>query len=302
MKEVPQFLSSYGVSLSLALTLTTLIYILKRTKQNQRAPDSTMKLTVPRGPICLPFVGNLLQLGSRPFEKLFEMTKHYGPVFQIKLGSETVVVLNGTDTIREALIDYGTEFAGRPKLYMIHAILKGKGLISSPFNDDYSEHKNFLLKALRRFGKRHSSLEINCLQTIRETLDEYRASTDLTSEEFTHSTLKNSLSQIASQNILTMTFGNRMHDKQMFGTLMDLITENFKNSAISGAFNFLPVTRIFKACILKNAVRCSVFLNDLISEKIKEFNEHATFEYMVERERQEQCVEGNFGGWHLKTQ
>ncbi len=297
MLEMSKLINNYGLTVSLALTLTTLAYILKRKHKQQKVTESSMKLTVPRGPVCLPFVGNLLQLGSRPFEKLFQMADKYGPIFQIKLGSETVVVLNGTDTIREALLDYGTEFAGRPKLYMIHATLKGKGLISSPFNDDYSEHKNFLQKALRRFGKRHSSLEVNCLQTIRETLDEYRSSTDLKSNEFTHYTLKNSLSQIASQNILTMTFGNRMHDKQTFRKLMDLITDNFKNSAISGAFNFLPVTRIFKTYILKNVLRCSVFLNDLISEKIKEFNEHATFEEIATREDDdglEQFIDGKF--------
>ena len=232
-----------------------------------------MKLNVPRGPISLPLIGNMLQLGTRPYETLFNMWRDYGPLFQIKLGTETIVVLNGCDVVREALVTHGTEFAGRPQLYMIHATLKGKGLISSPYNHDYMEHKHFLLTNFNRFGKRRSSLEVNCLEGIRETLDTYRAKTD-SNLEFVSSKLKNSLSQIASQNILTITFGSRIHDKDLFGTLMDLVAENFKSAAIGGAFNFLPATRVFSAFLLGNVLRCSAFLNDLISEKMGEFNEY----------------------------
>ena len=93
----------------------------------------------------------------------------------------------------------------------------------------------------------------------------------------TNSFMKNSLAQITSQNVLTMTFGNRMHDKHTFSTLMDLISENFKNTGVSAAFNFLPITRIFQTFILKNVFKCSEFLNNLISEKMKEFNDTTDF-------------------------
>lgn len=83
------------------------------------------KLDVPRGPISLPLVGNLIQLGDRPHEKMMQWVKKYGPIYQVYLGSQLVVVLNGTETIREALIGQAETFAGRPKLYMIHATLKG---------------------------------------------------------------------------------------------------------------------------------------------------------------------------------
>jgi hypothetical protein len=264
--------------ISVVIVLIYLIYLNKFQKNPKTSnPESqNTELTVPHGPMSLPMIGNLLQLGDRPFETLFKWSDLYGPIFQIKLGSEKVVILNGTDTIREALIDYGNEFAGRPKLYMIHATLKGKGLISSPYNEDYAEHKRFLLSKFNRFGKRRSSLEINCLQTIRETFEDYRQHMD-NNLEYTNSNLKNSLSQIASQNILTMTFGDRILDRRLFSKLMDLIAENFKNAAVSSVFNFLPVSRVFKTYILKNVFKCSEFLNDLIPEKMNEFNEFTDF-------------------------
>jgi hypothetical protein len=257
------------ILITIIMILLFVMYANKRIR-NKINNNSSMKLDVPFGPRSYPIVGNLIQLGKRPFETLFKWSYEYGPIFQIKLGNQTVVVLNQTDIIREALLGNENEFAGRPKIYMMHATLKGKGIISSPFNDDYSEHKKFLLNSFNRFGKRRSSLEVNCLQTISETLDNYRETMN-TNLESNHlkKNLKNSLSQIASQNILTITFGNRMHDKHMFTKLMDLIAENFKNAAVSSAFNFLPVSRIFKTYILKNVFKCNEFLNDLISQKMK---------------------------------
>ena len=260
-----------------SICISLFCMIMKQKKKETRDDEEEVELNVPNGPLGIPFLGNILQLGNRPFETLFKWRSEYGPIFKINLGSKTVVVLNGTKIIREALVEHGDEFAGRPHLYMIHATLKGKGVISSPYNTDYNEHKKFLLNTFNRFGKRRSSLENNCLQTIRETLDEYREKMDH-EFDYTNVFMKNSLSQITSQNVLTMTFGNRMHDKRTFSILMDLISENFKNTAISAAFNFLPITRIFQTYILKNAFKCSEFLNNLISEKVKEFNDSCDFD------------------------
>ncbi len=266
--------------------------------------DDKMKLKVPNGPISLPLIGNMLQLGSKPFEKLFEWSYKYGPIFKIKLGSQTIVVLNGTDVIREALIENEEEFAGRPKLYMIHATLKGKGVISSPYNQDYTEHKRFLISSFNKFGKRRSSLETNCLQTIRETLDDYREKMDV-NLDCANMFMKNSLSQIASQNVLTMTFGTRMHDKKTFSILMDLISENFKNTAVSAAFNFLPISRIFQTYILKNVFKCSEFLNTLISEKMKEFDDFTSFDQIneslnIEKSNKEDSQDSNIIECYLR--
>lgn len=217
---------------------------------NDESDDTKSELNVPRVSFRLPVVGHILRLGERPYESMQRLADKYGPVYSLYLGQQQVVVLNGADTIRDALINHGDEFAGRPKLYMIHSTLKGKGVISSPYNPDFFEHKKFLMTKISQFSRRRSSLETNCLQTIRETLDDYREHIDH-NFEYTNDFVKNSLSQITSQNVLTMTFGNRMHDKEKFSYLMDLINENFKMTGVAAAFNFIPLTRIFKTVILK---------------------------------------------------
>lgn len=87
--------------------------------------DKPFELDVPKGPISFPLVGNLIQLGDRAHETMMKWAKTYGPIYQVYLGSQRVVVLNGTEIIREALIGQSEVFASRPQLYMIHAFLKG---------------------------------------------------------------------------------------------------------------------------------------------------------------------------------
>lgn len=97
----------------------------EETDDCEQEETSGFKLDVPKGPISFPIVGNLIQLGDRPHEKMMRWAKTYGPIYQLYLGSQRVVVLNGAKLVREALVDQSETFAGRPKLYMIHATLKG---------------------------------------------------------------------------------------------------------------------------------------------------------------------------------
>ena len=239
------------ISLCLLIICSTLICILIHHRQKQREEEEAkFSLNVPSIPFAFPFLGNILQLGERAYETMQRWSYIYGPIYSLYLGQQQVVVLNRPELIREALITYADEFAGRPKLYMTHSTLKGKGLISSPYNSDFFEHKKFLIQKINKFGRRRSSLETNCLQTIRETLDDYRERIDR-NFEYSNNHLKNSLSQITSQNVLTMTFGPQMHNKETLRMLTDLIMINFKSTSIAAAFNFLPVARIFRTFIFK---------------------------------------------------
>ena len=199
------------------------------------------------------------------------LTKTYGQIFRAEFGAQNVVIINSTDLIREAIIDQYEQFAGRPFLFMTHQCLKGKGLISSPYNKDFKEHRRFLLSSFNRFGKRQCKLESNCIESIKEVLNEIRETTDQSC--VTKSTVfKNRISQVASKNILQLTFGEKNFDKNMFSCLMDLLTANFQNTSVAAAYNFIPITRIFQRSILKNATLCEEFLNKLVDQHIESYN------------------------------
>ncbi|CAF2754987.1 unnamed protein product [Rotaria sp. Silwood2] len=224
--------------------------------------------TVPDGPRPWPIVGNLLQLGYRPYETIYRWSKmpKYGPIFRLHLGSQSVVVLNSTSVIREALHDHSETFAGRPYLHMIHATLHGKGVISAPYGREFNEHKNFLIKSFNRFGRRRrSSLENGCLDEIRLVSEKLR---EKQSSPFR---IGNMLSQIACNNICTLTFG-RYFETMNMTNLFEKINENFNQTATIACFNFLPFTRRFKNNIFENVNDCNRVIQKLVDERETNFD------------------------------
>ena len=98
----------HTVLLGLFLAIITLVlcYLKKKHQTN-----------LPPGPTGFPVVGYLPFLGPQPREKLLKLTKDYGDIFTIKMGSFTVVVLNGRKVIKEALITNGGVFDTRPGFF-----------------------------------------------------------------------------------------------------------------------------------------------------------------------------------------
>jgi cytochrome P450 family 77 subfamily A len=72
---------------------------------------------LPPGPPGWPIVGNLVQviLQRRPFMYVVgDLRKKYGPIFTLKMGARTMVIISSSDLIHEALIKRGPSFANRP--------------------------------------------------------------------------------------------------------------------------------------------------------------------------------------------
>lgn len=62
-----------------------------------------------------PIVGNLFDM-SKTHLVLTEWASKYGPVFRFNLFGEEIVVLNDYESINEALVTRGSDFAGRPHM------------------------------------------------------------------------------------------------------------------------------------------------------------------------------------------
>ncbi|XP_036403174.1 cytochrome P450 1B1 [Megalops cyprinoides] len=105
----------------------------------------------PPGPFPWPVIGNAVQLGSAPHIYFTRMAKKYGEVFQIKLGSRVVVVLNG-EAIRTALIKKGADFAGRPDFTSFRFISNGKSMAFGNYNDWWKVHRKVAQTTVRTFS------------------------------------------------------------------------------------------------------------------------------------------------------
>ncbi|KAF3780005.1 Costunolide synthase [Nymphaea thermarum] len=68
---------------------------------------------LPPGPVGLPFLGSLLQLGDKVNESLYSLSKRYGPLMAIRLGMKTVVVVSSANMAEEVLHKHDRAFSGR---------------------------------------------------------------------------------------------------------------------------------------------------------------------------------------------
>ena len=67
----------------------------------------------PPGPPALPFVGMLPFFSKHLHLELHQLAKKYGNIFQLRVGGRTVVVLNGVETIKQALVKQADSFNAR---------------------------------------------------------------------------------------------------------------------------------------------------------------------------------------------
>lgn len=72
---------------------------------------------LPPGPVGWPLVGNLVQvlLQRRAFMYIVrDLRKKYGPIFTMKMGQRTLIIVSSANLIHEALVRKGPIFASRP--------------------------------------------------------------------------------------------------------------------------------------------------------------------------------------------
>ncbi|KAG8445779.1 hypothetical protein GDO86_010532 [Hymenochirus boettgeri] len=140
------------IPVSLLLCIATCLFLYKviHGKNSQNYPP---------GPKPLPLIGNLHTLGLRkPYLKLMELSKTYGSVFSVHIGSERTVVLCGYDTVKDALVNHAEEFAERPRIPIIEQISKGYGVMFS-HGENWRVMRRFTLSTLRDLGMGKRSLE-----------------------------------------------------------------------------------------------------------------------------------------------
>ncbi|KAH9323606.1 hypothetical protein KI387_018245 [Taxus chinensis] len=68
---------------------------------------------LPPGPPGWPIIGNLFQLGRKPNESLFALSKRYGPLMTLSLGMKTTVIVSSPEMAKEFLRTHDHVFAGR---------------------------------------------------------------------------------------------------------------------------------------------------------------------------------------------
>ncbi|KAJ6404648.1 hypothetical protein OIU84_012751 [Salix udensis] len=71
------------------------------------------RTVLPPGPRQLPIIGNILALGDKPHQTLAHLSRTYGPLMTLRLGTITTIVVSSPDIAKEALQKHDQAFSSR---------------------------------------------------------------------------------------------------------------------------------------------------------------------------------------------
>ncbi|KAL1410449.1 hypothetical protein Q8F55_004460 [Vanrija albida] len=140
-------LSSMHVQLALAAVLLSLAVY-------QYATYARGRVHLP-GPAPWPVLGNLPQLGRHAALTLTSWSRHYGPVFKLRMGEREVVVINTAAASKELLSDKGGAFISRPTFHNFHQVLAssaGTTIGTSPWDESCKRRRKAAATALNRLN------------------------------------------------------------------------------------------------------------------------------------------------------
>ncbi|XP_054617784.1 cytochrome P450 2K4-like isoform X1 [Dunckerocampus dactyliophorus] len=191
----------------------------------------------PPGPRPLPLLGNLLQLDlKRPYNTLVELSKKYGPVFTVYLGSKKVVVLAGYQTVKEALVNHANEFGDRDTLRIVTEYNKGHGVLWSN-GDSWKDMRHFALTNLRDFGMGKKACEDKIIEESQHLMEVIRK---INGESFdTTQPINYAVSNIIS----SIVYGSRFeYDDPEFTAMVDEMNRKIQlaGSPSAQVFNMFP--------------------------------------------------------------
>ncbi|CAN6312679.1 unnamed protein product [Urochloa humidicola] len=107
--EIPPVASLVAVVLATVLFLVT---ILRRWKHYH----PKRKYNLPPSPRPWPVIGNLNLIGTLPHRSIHELSKRYGPLMSLRLGSFPVIVGSSVDAARLILKTHDLAFIDRPRM------------------------------------------------------------------------------------------------------------------------------------------------------------------------------------------
>ncbi|XP_069823407.1 cytochrome P450 2D17-like [Dendropsophus ebraccatus] len=230
---------------------------------------------LPPGPKGIPFLGNTLQVDFKnPAETVRQLRKEFGDVFSFQYFYKKLVVLNGFEMMKEALINKAEDIADRPQLPIFEKVGYAgdtKGISVARYGSSWKEQKRFALTTLRNFGMGKKSLEERVTEEAQWLRSVFRSQKG-------HFNPQLHIHNAVSNVICSIAFGDRFdYDDAKFQHLISLfdVALKSKHGFLYQVLNEIPIL-LNIPWLVNRALRLEheviKFLREMVLEHKKNWN------------------------------
>ncbi|XP_057827800.2 cytochrome P450 750A1 [Cryptomeria japonica] len=149
-------MSVSAIGLAIFLFTVLLSFLLGWARKNNG------RLSLP-GPLALPIIGNLHQLGALPHRSLQRLAEKHGPIMLVKMGFVPVVVASSSETAKHFLKTHDLNFANRPSIAAAkYLFYNHKDIVFAPYGDYWRNMRKICMLELL------SAQRIESFNSVRE--------------------------------------------------------------------------------------------------------------------------------------
>uniref|UniRef100_A0A2K6AFU0 Steroid 17-alpha-hydroxylase/17,20 lyase n=1 Tax=Mandrillus leucophaeus TaxID=9568 RepID=A0A2K6AFU0_MANLE len=150
-----------------ALLLLTLAYLFW---PRRRCPGAKY----PKSLLSLPLVGSLpfLPRHGHMHNNFFKLQKKYGPIYSVRMGTKTTVIVGHHQLAKEVLIKKGKDFSGRPQVTTLDILSNNrKGIAFADYGAHWQLHRRLAMATFALFKDGDQKLEKIICQEISTLCD-----------------------------------------------------------------------------------------------------------------------------------
>ncbi|CAL1535290.1 unnamed protein product [Lymnaea stagnalis] len=212
----------------LTLLVTTVTFVLWWVSQRRRKQPAP-------GPWAWPLVGHLFLLMRGDKRELFrKLRAQYGDLVGLSVGRQSILVVSGSNMLREVFVKLGKHFDKRPQVFTVQKVGQGKAVVNSS-GDVWKEHRAFLLRFMSQAGIGKTTFEANVLEELRPLIKLLESTRGA---EFDP---RYCIQTAVSNIICSISFGQRFdHEDLEFKELLNIFDENMKVSGATALVNYFP--------------------------------------------------------------
>uniref|UniRef100_A0ACB8EG16 Uncharacterized protein n=1 Tax=Sphaerodactylus townsendi TaxID=933632 RepID=A0ACB8EG16_9SAUR len=200
-----------------------------------------------------------------------KLSKQYGPVFSIQMGTQKMVVLTGYETVKEALVNQADAFAERAFIPIFEEFMKGYGVIFS-HGENWRVMRRFALSTLRDYGMGKRTIEDRIVEECGFLIKQFESHEG---KPFENTAIMNGA---VSNIIVSILLGKRFeYNDSTFIRLLKLVNENIRlaGSPSIQLYNMFPALGFLfgaRKTILNNRDELYAFIQATFIESLKELD------------------------------